>query len=50
MKCTFVSGIISGYQYSRIINNSKGVVQFAADALQKCYIEAISKISRTISK
>lgn len=45
MKYTFVSGIISGYQYSRIINNSKGVVQFAADALQKCYIEAISKIS-----
>lgn len=43
MRYAFISGLISGKHYLEILEKNKSVMQFAADALQKSYIEAIGK-------
>lgn len=39
----FIGGIFSEELKDYIEKNSKGVIQYAADTLQKCYIEGLSK-------
>lgn len=44
MKYYFLAGIFPDSLYSEIIANSKGSIHFAADALQKSFIEGLSEL------
>lgn len=42
-KLVFLSGLFPSSQYDYIISNSKGVIQYAADALQKSILKGLSE-------
>ncbi len=41
MKYAFIGGILTPSNKDLILKSSKGVIQYAADTLQKCYIEGL---------
>lgn len=45
MKIALLFGLFPKDNYDVIIKNSKGVIQFAADALQKALVEGLSYFS-----
>ena len=48
MKIAFLFGFFPKEIYSEIIVNSKGVIQYAADALQKSFIEGLGTLGTNI--
>lgn len=44
MKTILLFGMFPSQNYQEIINNSKGVIQYAADALQKSFIEGLGSL------
>lgn len=44
MKIALLLGLFPQYTYSEIVRNSKGVVQYAADALQKSIVEGLGSL------
>lgn len=49
MKIALLFGLFPKDNYDVIIKNSKGVIQFAADALQKALVEGLSYFSSNIN-
>lgn len=45
MKIALLFGLFPQCNYSEIVNNSKGVVQYAADALQKSFVEGLGSLN-----
>lgn len=48
MRIALLFGIFSEEYYSEIINKSKGSVQYAADALQKSFLEGLASLNKDI--
>lgn len=48
MKLIILMGIFPDNQYDTIISNSKGVIQYAADALQKSFLEGLISTSNNL--
>lgn len=42
MKVSLLLGCFPSDKYDEIVSNSKGVIQYAADALQKSFLEGLS--------
>ncbi|WP_291587865.1 glycosyltransferase [Bacteroides sp.] len=48
MKIAFLFGLFPKEIYSEIIDNSRGVIQYAADALQKSFVEGLGSLNTNI--
>lgn len=48
MKISLLFGIFPSTYYNEIISNSKGNIQYAADALQKSFIEGIGSLAENV--